>query len=263
LALLLLALACGQDHGDEDRLAPPAPRMRLKSCAPTDAPLPETGVDADATSGAGIRLEWDMVEEPDDLAGFVIYRTLDPDSSYQPLDVDPGRFLEGHPDWYSHVDLDPALRAVALWGPRAWYFVRALDESGNASAPSDTVTYRLWAAPRLLPGQVQARNDSLLVSWQYEFVDYFALGFRGFQILATNASGDLAWSGEVLLNLEPQMSAAWSRAELGLDPGTYRLRVDTVIAAVPQVDSLHVAVSSNPSGCALAGSESNWISFTF
>lgn len=261
--LLLLAFSCGQDRGDEDRLPPPAPQMREKNCAPASSPLPETGVDADATSGAGIRLEWDMALEPEDLAGFIVFRSLDPDSAFESLDLDPERFLEGEPDFYSHVDLDPALRPMTFWGPRAWYFVRAVDRDDNESAPSDTVTYRLWAAPRVFAEQVVSRNDSLLVAWQYEFVDLFDYGFRGFQVLLSDDAGNHAWSGEILLNLEPQMSAAWSRAELGLAPGAYRLRIDTLVESVPQRDSLQVGVASNPMDCPLAGSESNWISFTF
>jgi hypothetical protein len=51
--------------------------------------------------------------------------------------------------------------------------------------------------------------------------------------------------------------------ELGLESGSYLVRVDTVVEHVEQYDSLRVAIPSNPNGCALSGSESNWISFTF
>ncbi len=261
--LLLVFLACGEDSGDEDRTAPPAPRMRDLNCVETGAVLPETGVDADGSAGFGIRLEWDMAEEPADLNGFLVYRAPHPDSLFAELPLDPERFLEGRPDYYHFVDQDPVVRPTSFWGERFWYYVRAIDGDGNASAPSDTVTYRLWASPRVLESQVAVQDDTLHVAWQYEFVDYFALGFRGFRVLVADPAGTLVWSEDVLFNLEPQMSAAWPVTELGLAPGSYSLRIDTVIDRVAQVDSLLVEVPSNPNDCPLSGSESYWISFTF
>ncbi|MDP2360067.1 MAG: hypothetical protein Q8O14_04850 [bacterium] len=261
--ILLLAQSCGEDSGDEDRTPPPAPGMRLKNCSTQGAVWPETGVDAEAAGGQGIRLEWEMAEEPDDLAGFLVFRALDPRQDFEQLDLDAERFLEGRPAYFHHVDQDPVLRPVAHWGPRAWYFVKALDRDGNTSAPSDTVTYRLWAAPRVFQEQVQAVDDTLRAAWQYEFVHLFNLGFGGFRLLAVDAVGTLAWSEDVLLGLEPQMSAFWSRTRMGLAPGSYQLRIDTIIGQVAQIDSLLVPVRSNPENCPLAGSESVWISFTF
>jgi hypothetical protein len=141
--------------------------------------------------------------------------------------------------------------------------VRALDQDGNLSAPSDTVTYRLWAAPRVFQSQVTVNNDTLHVAWQYEFVDLFQIGFRGFRLLVATEQGQVAWSADLLSGLELQMSVDYSSSEMGLTPGNYRLRIDTLIDQVPQVDSLLVVVPSNPLDCPLSGSESYWFSFTF
>jgi len=263
LALLLLLQACGEDTGDLDREAPPAPVMLVKTCDGDPAFWPERGVDADAAGGMGIRLEWDLPEEPEDLAGFLVYRSTDLDEGFTLLDVDPGRFLEGRPPTYFLLDQDPSLRPVSFRGPRAWYFVQALDADGNVGTPSDTASYRLWADPRLTPGSVSVADDTLRASWQYEFVDYFAYGFRGFRVVIVDAAGVLSWAEEIQFNLEPQMDFLRPVPALGLAPGSYRLRVDTIVDHVEAADSLQVPVRSNPSGCSLAGSESYWISFTF
>jgi hypothetical protein len=261
--LVLLCLACGEDSGDEDRTAPPAPRMRLKSCGDPAAVWPESGVDADASSGQGVRLEWDMDVEPEDLAAFQIFRAWHPDSAYERLLLDEERFLEGHPPYYLFIDLDPGLRPTYHVGNRAWYYVKAMDGDGNTSAPSDTVSYRLWAAPRIFESQVRVQSDTLQVEWQYEFVDMFQVGFRGFTLLITDEQGNLEATREIRLNLEPAMRARYAVGDLGLSPGSHRLRVDTIIETVAQIDSVYVHVASNPAWCTLAGSESNWISFTF
>jgi len=262
LAALLL-IACGEDSGDEDRTPPPAPAMRAVNCDGEAGTAVETGVDADGAAGFGIRLEWDMAEEPDDLAGFQVYRSEHPDSAYLALELDPERFLEGRPAFYHHVDLDPAVRATTFWGPRFWYYVRAVDRDGNLSAPSDTVTYRLWAAPRIQAGQARVEDDTLTVDWQFEFVDLFQLGFRGFRLLVADPQGVPLHREEVRLNLEPQMRLSLPLAPLGLGAGDYQVRVDTIIERVAQVDSLLVDVRSNPRECPLSGSESFWISVTF
>jgi len=262
LAALLL-LTCGEDTGDEDRTPPPAPLMRTVNCDGGAGTMVETGVDADGAAGFGIRLEWDMAEEPDDLAGFQVYRADHPDSAYTALDLDPERFLEGRPEFYHHVDLDPVVRATTFWGPRFWYYVRAVDRDGNLGAPSDTVTYRLWASPRIQPGQVRVEQDTLTVDWQFEFVDLFQLGFRGFRVLLADPAGVPVHRQEVRLNLEPQMRLTLPLAPLGIPAGVYQLRVDTIIERVAQVDSLGIDVRSNPLECPLSGSESYWISFTF
>jgi|GEM_PF-2371751 len=261
-ALLFLA-GCGEDSGDEDHTPPPAPVMRLKSCGDPSQAWPESGVDAETSGGQGVRVEWDMEQEPEDLVAFQVYRCWYPDSAYTRLVLDEERFLEGRPAYYTFLDLDPDLRPTGHWGPRAWYYVRAVDQDGNVSAPSDTVSYRLWAAPRIFDGQVSVSADTLHAAWQFEFVDLFNLGFRGFRVLITDEDGALEAFRELRLNLEPQMSASWPIGELGLSPGAHRLRIDTLIETVAQVDSVFVPISSNPAGCALAGSESNWISFTF
>lgn len=264
LAIVLLGLlSCGEDSGDEDRTPPPAPAMRAVHCQEDGIVLPETGVDADGSSGSGIRLEWDMAAEPEDLAGFLVFRAGHPDSTFHELALDPERFLEGRPDYYHHVDLDPAVRATTFWGSRFWYYVRAVDRDGNLSAPSDTVSYRLWATPRVFEDQVRVLDDTLRVDWQYEYVDLFQLGFRGFRLLVVDSQGSLRWSRDILLNLEMQMRAEVPVSQLGFPAGTYQLRIDTLIDRVPQVDSLLVEVPSNPEDCPLSGSESYWISFTF
>lgn len=261
--LLLAALAgCGSDTGDEDTTPPPPPTMRLKGC---DEGLewPETGIDAEA-GGQGIRVEWTQLERPADLAGFQVWRSLHPDSTFEPLDLDPGRFLEGNPAWFAWVDADPELRPETWWGPRAWYLVRAVDEAGNLSAPSDTASYRLWAAPRVVPDWVSVDEGVLEVQWQFQYADLFVFGFRGFRLLIADPAGlEPVWTREIRLGLEPTMTEFVDLAQAGLAPGDWQLRIDTLVDAVEELDPLGVDVPSNPDGCALTGSESNWISFIF
>jgi len=261
VALWLLA-GCGEDTGDEDRTPPPAPAMRAKACD-SGLEFPEEGIDAEA-GGQGIRLEWTLAERPADLAGFEIWRGEHPDSVFALLDVDPERFLEGDPEWYGWVDTDPALRPEFWWGPRAWYAVTALDGSGNRSQPSDTTTYRLWAAPRLVPDWVDVAGDTLTVQWQFQYADLFVYGFRGFRLTVSPLDASLAaWSREILLGLESTMVEMVDLATTGLARGDWRLRVDTVVAPNDDLDPWGLDPRSNPDGCALSGSESNWISFTY
>lgn len=267
-ALALLALlaglgGCGTDSGDVDVTPPGAPSMRVKHCVGDGLEFPEEGVDAEA-GGQGIRVEWELAERPADLLGFQIYRSLHPDSVFEALDVDPARFLEGQPAWFSWVDADEGLRPENWWGPRAWYLVRAIDDSGNLGQSSDTTSYRLWAAPRVVADWVQVEEGLLQVQWQFQYADLFVYGFRGFRIAIAEPAGlEPAWTREILLGLEPTMTETIDLEAAGLAHGNWRLRIDTIVADVESLDPLGIQVPSNPNGCALSGSESNWISFIF
>lgn len=261
--VLSLLLSCGKDSGDEDLRPPPAPRMLVKNCPGSAESWPERGVDAEP-GNLGIRLEWELPDRPSDLAGFEIYRAEHPDSSFLLLPEDPERFLDGNPASFFFVDTDLEVQPSSHWGDRFWYLVRALDDSGNRSQPSDTVTYRLWEMPRIQPGWVQQLGDTLRLNWQFQYADFHVFGFRGFEILIAAAGLDeLLLREEVLLGLEPSMTVDLFPAERGLVSGDYRLRIDTRIQQNDNLDSLLVEIGSNPEGCPLSGSESNWISFTF
>jgi hypothetical protein len=264
--LLLLAVVlfgCGEDTDDEDVQPPPPPALRIKFCDGSGLEFPEQGIDAEA-GGQGIRIEWEQPERPADLAGFEIWRSLDLDSGFVRLDLDPERFLEGNPQWFGWLDTAPELRPEFWWGPRAWYRITALDRAGNRSQPSDTTSYRLWASPRLIPDWVQLEEDLLQVQWQFQWADLFVYGFRGFRLIIAAQGTELPfWTREILLGLEPTMSESIDLAAIGLPAGNWRLRVDTMVAPVEELDPLGPASPSNPDGCALSGSESNWISFTY
>jgi hypothetical protein len=264
LTATFLALAgCGEDTGDEDRTAPAAPRMLIKTCGEELTDWPERGADAEAGS-AGIRIEWEMTEATPDLAGFEVFRSYHPDSEFVYMPEDPESFLEGTSDFYSWLDTSEGTQPLTVWGMRYFYFVRALDDSGNRSQPSDTTSYRLWDPPRVFSSGVGVADSMLSVAWQYEYVDYQTRGFRGFELLIASADRQQLLHRELVqLNLQPGMVVELDQRELGLESGSYLVRVDTVVEHVEQYDSLRVAIPSNPNGCALSGSESNWISFTF
>ena len=255
----VLAASCALSSGDEDLVSPEAPRMLEKTCpGGSEYPFPERGMDA-AEDNQGIRIEWDLEPIPDDLSGFEIYRSEHPDSQFILLDEDPEGFIVGDPEYYVFDDFDSELLPLgSICGERAWYYVRALDSSGNRSQPSDTATYLLWAPPAISPSWVQVLNDTLDVSWQVGFFDDER--FIGFHVLiADPQQSGLAWFREVSADLQPTMHRRWDLQGIGLPPGQWTLRVDAIISA----DSTALGLPSNPEECSLSGSESIWISFTF
>jgi len=254
---------CASDSGDVDTEPPPAPTFLVKSCEDGLDTFPERGTDA-MPGGEGIVIEWEIDPRPDDLAGFYIYRAVDhPDSGFIEIEEDPERFLEGNPETFQFVDRDGDLRASSFWGRRAWYFVRAVDIDENLGAPSDTTSYRLWAGPRLLPSGVELLQDTLHVQWQFEFVDHFAYGFQGFQLLVDNPVGtNLPHVTEFREGLEPQMQTSLSILDMELTPGEWRIRIDTIVGWSER-DSLGLGSLRNEGNCVHSGSESPWISFTY
>ena len=221
----------------------------------SDAPeFPEQGIDIEAVSGAneGIRIEWLMNELPEDLAGFYVYRSEDPDSVFERLDFDPLSFLDDlQAEYYYAVDRDTWLRPWTqspARGHRAWYCVTAIDDSGNESAPSDTVHYQMWDYCRISQTQVSLSADSLFVEWQFDHGQEWFNGLQGLMCFVTPASGDsVSWSAFIQQDLDQQtFSFQWHlEQEMGLIPGDYLLRVDTVIDPGSNSEAL-----SNPNGCA-------------
>ncbi len=188
---------------------------------------------------------------------------MSPDSSFERVDADPERFLEGNPEIFRYEDTDALMRPVSFWGERAWYYLRSVDVDGNLSEPSDTTSYRLWQSPRVLPSGVEVLQDTLNVLWQYEFADYFVYGFEGFHLLVMDPEeGVLQASVQFREGLEAQMSARLPLTQLGLTPGDWRLRIDSIIGSSER-DSLGLGILRNPEECVHAGSESPWISFSY
>ncbi len=263
-AMLMLIAGCVENTGDEDTTPPQAPVLREKLCYGDAPEFPEQGIDIESGSSGspGIRIEWILPQVPEDLAGFRVYSATSPDSEFVSLGFDPLSFLDDpQAEYYFAVDRGSIYPSeqVPSHGKRQWYCVTAIDDSGNESAPSDTVSYQLWDSCNISESQVVVADDSLIVEWTYDHG--WPDGLRGHMCFVVPASRDsVCWSHFVQQDLEQHVfQFRWSlEDELRLLPGDYRLRVDTVIDAGTISDAV-----SNPSGCALAGSESTWISFTY
>jgi hypothetical protein len=256
-ALILLSPvlnSCTPDENDIDSEPPPAPGISAKECIERGQVFPELGIDAMPGNG-GIFLSWYMDSDPEDLFGFEVFRSMYPDSEFVKLDVDPEQLL----DYYSFTDTSSEIIPQSWSSDRHWYYVRALDEDGNYSAPSDTVSYKLWSYPRIYSGDVVVQNDSLFINWRFEYTDYDPLGFLGFNVLICDEGlNNLICLKEIRTDVD-NLSRSWNLVDdIGLEHGNWRLRIDVIISSQTEDD-----VISNPDDCPLAGAESNWISFSY
>lgn len=125
----------------------------------------ETGIDADNTGADRIVIMWYASPAPD-LAGYRIYRA---DTTRD------NRFREiGRIDLLQHLTADTLYYDDSLSAyVDYYYFVCALDHAGNLSEPSDTVTYRLIAAPFMQsPVNTTLAPDTLVFAWRYQVAQF-------------------------------------------------------------------------------------------
>ena len=184
LPIAIIYIGCGEDLTPEDTTPPGKPMMIPKT---PESQFLQQGIDSEAgitDQDYWIRIEWDWNTEPD-LMGYYVYRMDERDSlgNYEyvkirnlQLGVDLRREIDAIP---YYIDQSSVLRPdpVSGFSHGFYYYVRAFDNSGNVSAPSDTVYYRLLQKPRGLTinGNIAAAFNFVweyyaLESWNYFFI---------------------------------------------------------------------------------------------
>ena len=127
IIIISLLTGCGESIEDPDA---PAPPVWVCKSAPTDTIA--TGV-RPYNDGAGIVLEWHPNLE-EDISGYKLYKTeQDIDNKYI-LAVDINAFSVSGADTFF---IDDSVK----FGTDYYYYLRAYDQAGNKSNPSDTIQY--------------------------------------------------------------------------------------------------------------------------
>lgn len=155
-AIIGLLVITGCPDVVEDPDPPARPRLVEKSLPEA---LVEQGIDADNSATNRIVLMWHPNDE-EDLQGYAIYRadtTLDNDFTriaqidlLQAFDADTVYFDDSLSNYVDY-----------------FYFIRALDISGNKSKPSDTVSYRLIYPPLAISpiDTTFTTSDNVVFTW--------------------------------------------------------------------------------------------------
>ncbi|RMF10859.1 MAG: hypothetical protein D6762_00550 [Candidatus Neomarinimicrobiota bacterium] len=155
-ALLGLVLWMACQPAQEDPFPPDAPRWVTKS---DPVAWTESGIDATYENGrVAVQLMWHPNLE-DDLHGYRLYRS------------DSAR--SGPYEWIQEIRPDLTPGADTAWidvtAPqyrKLYYYLTAVDWAHNESSPSDTLTYRLLAAPLPLgPSDQSVQRDTLAFRW--------------------------------------------------------------------------------------------------
>ncbi|MBL7033174.1 MAG: hypothetical protein ISR91_03425 [Candidatus Delongbacteria bacterium] len=242
LLLLLLLTACARSTQDEDTTPPAPPQFTTRG---SDTLQVESGIDAAAN---GIFLEWDFgIAPPTDLLGVQLYRSPYPDSAFQPLE-EFGAPLVVEATATSYIDNSPALLPLEPTGPlRHWYFLRAVDNSGNLSGPSDTASYRLWYPPENIELSSDGENYNC-------HIELYSLDLSITGVLVKLSDGHFFRCITLAEQLLQVMDFSLPLSELQpVHPDSVMLRVDILVQ-----DEIAYSVPSNPDGYPLSGSESNW-----
>lgn len=122
-------IQCGESIEDPD---PPSRPIWIEKSAPLS--IIETGIRPYA-EGDGILLEWHPNLE-NDLAGYKLYRAGDDIKNKFEKIADINAFTVGGADTFYIDDL-------INFNTDYFYFLKAYDQAGNLSVPSDTLRYRL------------------------------------------------------------------------------------------------------------------------
>ncbi|MFH1852391.1 MAG: hypothetical protein ABIA75_08605 [Candidatus Neomarinimicrobiota bacterium] len=259
LLLLGAGLFIGCPEPVEDPDPPARPLLVTKSLPEA---WEEAGIDADNTGTNRIVLMWHPNQE-EDLSGYEIYRadTLRTNKFRRIAAIDIFHIL-GADTIYHDDSISTHLNY--------YYYVRARDNAGNRSHPSDTVTYRL-----LLPPQALAPSDTVVHGpftfiWfdrvgQYDYTTEYTLRLDNLDLNRSvwvcrfmNAWYDYANSYPIPLDYFPCSQGASAEAEViacneissQLPAGVYRWKVK----AISEVD--------NHTGLDEASAESEWAFFT-
>ncbi len=232
-------MACGEDL--EDPEPPERPQWVAKSL-PTDTI--ETGIDAYHLDDAVV-LEWYPGTEAD-LAEYKIFCALnEPDSTYELLQEITFYTLTSE----NMVYLDTA----AQTGNNYYYYLKAVDQTGNKSEPSDTQSYQLIQKAELIQPR-GALNETRPV---FEWYDHNGRTTNEYVIrLECLKNQEVIWISRMNrpnygdFSQSKEFNFDQSSKINNLIPGnTYRWRID----AIYMIDNL---------GYDVAGSESYWEYFS-
>lgn len=189
--LLVGFLACGQDK-NEDTTPPRKPVFVYKSL---DSSEVETGIDA-VPETDGIRLEWFLNAE-NDLDVYTIYRRKDSlnttFSELTSIEADSRDFLDsllvtqGKDSGLIQQYLFFVDDSVGL-SQGYEYYLRAFDKSGNPSAPSDTVYYRVEPKPTILEPKIVTNSLTPTLQWNWS-----PLSFPQFLVRVRDEFGKIIW----------------------------------------------------------------------
>ncbi len=240
----LLLTACGENTQDEDTTPPVSPAFAVKSADTTQT---ESGIDA---APNGIQLEWTFVDDPaDDLEGVRIYRSEHPDSTFLPLEeFGAPRLVPANLTWY--IDNDAEVLPQEETGPRRfYYYLRAIDTSGNLSEASDSASYRLWYPPENL-------GFTLAESTYNCHIELYSQDLSIDGLLLKFSDGHFYRCLPLMDDLTQVIDYTLAVEELPqpVHPDSLRLRVDIIVP-----DEIETDTPSNPGGYNLSGSESDWI----
>jgi len=189
ILLLVTILSCaGKDITDSDTTPPNAPQLiphlgdsfisahdSTNFYNGLDLDIENNGIDA---FGDGIQLQWHHLPEPD-IDYLKIYRFSSEDYN-QDLELIEYSTCLDTLDYYNqmlYLDQNPLLQTN--W----FYFMTAIDNSGNESDFSNLVCYKLLSQPLIFP------TDSLFFEWDPE-------GYASFRIMLFDENHELIWSDD-------------------------------------------------------------------
>jgi hypothetical protein len=221
IALLGIAAACRESVTRPEAVVP---RPRFVSAA-ADSAAAETGIDAVPEEDA-IFMQWYRDAA---LSGFELYRRREGEKEFARL--------------ASLSSSDSSFLDRAGVGPRCYYYLRGVDESGRLSAPSDTADYQLLDKATAL---LVTAADTLRFSWGLSSMRPAAYLLR----LEEDESGAVIW----ISSLEPAFSGTRESAFYNQDGRAKRALLPHGIKYRWRVD----CVGASPH----SGSESAWQRFT-
>ncbi len=120
-------------------------------------PTPPTGISAQQVSESEIRISWEYEDQPEDLVGFMIARSNDPEGAAVTL-TDPALGPEARA--FTDDTFDPLLNN--------WYFLATIDTANNASVAAPIYGGIVDSIPPLAPTNLSGKIDTsgvVTVTW--------------------------------------------------------------------------------------------------
>lgn len=215
----MLLSSCGK-NSDVDDVDPPAPpEMIVKS---VEFAQNETGVDA-VPDGDWIFFEWEPNNE-EDLEGYEVWRRPEADSLqvYQLIDILSLTQMSNadEPDYFDRTaDVAPDPNTGEARG--FYYYVTAYDGSGNISASSDTVYYKLLRKP--LAASIDSTSST--VRWSYPY--NLEMDVKFIIRVTRKTTGQYIWLAQVGSGQDPYaVDFNFDGTALLMGAGDYYLRID-------------------------------------
>ena len=223
LIALVFYLLPGCDDQPVNKVDPPARVDLIHGSADTSAI--EFGIDAlylnESPNKNSIFFEWRPNSESS-LAGYEIYRSEFPNQNYTSL----AQVLEN----FGVIDTFYIDNSVSL-NIRYYYFIRAFDELGQYSEPSDTISYKVMENPILsYPVSIIGNITAPEFIWDFPPIipHYFVFRLE----ISENEIYRSLYSKLIEISVEYDPHQEWTLAELtqetALSAGKYRWRIDSI-----------------------------------